>query len=109
VVFTQGIKRNGTPGKITFDESGANTAAIESHNAETATGIEIRQINYLNNIVDQDHRAIGRLIRPMLGFKSFRSAAMTLAGVELMHMIRKGQFLPTDKVRPSQQFYSRAG
>jgi putative transposase len=45
----------------------------------------------LNNIVEQDHRAVKRLVRPMLGFKSFRSAHVTLTGIELMHMIRKGQ------------------
>jgi putative transposase len=45
----------------------------------------------------------------MLGFKSFRSAAITLAGIERMHMIRKGQLLPTGEVRPAQQFYSLAG
>ena len=103
------IKGNGAPEKITIDRSGANTSAIESHNAETEAGIEIRQIKYLNNIVEQDHRAIKRLIRPMLGFKSFRSAAVTLAGIELMHMLRKGQLLPTGEVRPAQQFYSLAG
>ena len=103
------IEGNGTPEKITIDKSGANTAAIESHNAETEAGIEIRQIKYLNNIVEQDHRAIKRLIRPMLGFKSFRSAAVTLVGIELMHMIRKGQLRSTDEVRPAQQFYSLAG
>ena len=103
------IKGNGTPEKITIDKSGANTVAIERHNAETEAGIEIRQIKYLNNIVEQDHRAIKRLIRPMLGFKSFRSAAVTLASIELMHMLRKGQLLPTGEVRPAQQFYSLAG
>jgi putative transposase len=95
------IKWNGTPEKITIDKSGANTAAIESHNAERETGIEIRQSKYLNNIVEQDHRAIKRLVRPMLGFKSFRSAAVTLAGIELMHMIRKGQ-LQTTATEPSR-------
>jgi transposase-like protein len=59
---------------------------------------------HLNNIVEQDHRAIKRLVRPMLGFKSFRSAAVTLAGIELMHMVRKGQLRPTGEVRPAQQF-----
>jgi putative transposase len=103
------IKWNGTPAKITIDKSGANTAAIESHNAETEASIEIRQIKYLNNIVEQDHRAIKRLVRPMLGFKSFRSAAVTLAGVELMHMIRKGQLRTTGEVCPARQFYSLAG
>ena len=48
-------------------------------------------------------------VRPMLGFKSFRSAAVTLAGIELMHMIRKGQLLPTGEMCPARQFYSLAG
>jgi transposase-like protein len=45
----------------------------------------------------------------MLGFKSFRSAAATIAGIELMHMIRKGQLRATRKLRPAQQFYALAG
>jgi putative transposase len=45
----------------------------------------------------------------MLGFKSFRSAAVTLAGIELMHMIRKGQLQTTGELCPAQQFYSLAG
>ncbi len=49
---------------------------------------------YLNNVVEQDHRAIKRITRPMLGFKSFRCACILLAGIELMHMIRKGQLGP---------------
>ena len=102
------IRYNGTPAKITIDKSGANTAAIESHNTETKAGIEMRQIKYLNNIVEQDHRAIKRQTRPMLGFKSFWSAAVTLAGIELMHMIRKGQLMLTGGLCPAQQFYSLA-
>jgi hypothetical protein len=51
--------------------------------------IEVRQVKYLNNIVEQDHRAIKRITRPMLNFKSFRSAGCVLAVIELMHMIRK--------------------
>ena len=102
------IRYNGTPEKITIDQSGANTAAIESHNAEHNAGIELRQIKYLNNIVEQDHRAIKRLARPMLGFKSFWSAAVTLAGIELMHMIRRGQLLPAGELCPAWQFYSLA-
>src|SRR5271170_2844233 len=57
------IRRNGTPEKITIDKSGASKAAIESHNADHEAGIEIRQIKYLNNIVEQDHRAIKRRVR----------------------------------------------
>jgi putative transposase len=102
------ISYNGTPEKITIDKSGANTAAIESHNADHEPGIEMRQIKYLNNIVEQDHRAIKRQTGPMLGFKSFWSAAVTLAGVELMHMIRKGQLLLTGELSPAEQFYSLA-
>ena len=103
------IKWNGTPEKITIDKSGANTAAIENHNAERGAGIELRQIKYLNNIVEQDRRAVKRLVRPMLGFKSFRSAAVTLTGIELMHMIRKGQLQTTGEVCPARQFYSLTG
>ena len=103
------IKWNGTPEKITIDKSGANAAAIESHNVEYAPGIENRQIKYLNNIVEQDQRAIKRPVRPMLGLKSFRSAVVTLAGIELMHMIRKGRPLPTGEVHFAQQCYPLAG
>ncbi len=85
------IGYHGAPKKITIDKSGANKAAIESYNAKHEAGIEIRQNKYLNNGVEQDQRAVKRVARPMLGFKSFRSAAATLAGIELMHMIRKGQ------------------
>jgi putative transposase len=75
------IRHNGAPEKITIDKSGANTAAIEGHNTEHKAGIETRRVKYLNNFVEQDHRAIKRQTRPMLGFKSFWSAAVTLAGV----------------------------
>ncbi len=53
--------------------------------------IGIVQSKYLNNIVEQDHRFIKKITRPMLGFKAFHSAAATLAGIETAHMIRKGQ------------------
>lgn len=105
----QAIGQHGLPEKITIDKSGANTAALESYNAEHEADIEIRQNKFLNNIIEQDHRAVKRVARPMLGFKSFRSAAATLAGVELIHMIRKGQLRTTGKLRPAQQFYSLAG
>lgn len=53
--------------------------------------IKIMQSKYLNNIVEQDHRFIKRITKPMLGFKAFHSAAATLAGIEAAHMIRKSQ------------------
>jgi putative transposase len=102
------IGRHGVPAKITIDKSGANTAAIASYNLEQDAEIELRQVKYLNNIVEQDHRAIKRQVRPMMGFKSFWSAAVTLAGIELMHMIRKGQLKAAGRLRPAQQFYSLA-
>lgn len=106
--FRKAIGQHGVPEKITIDKSGANIAAIESYNTENEADIEIRRIKYLNNIVEQDHRAVKRVTRPMLGFKSFRSAAATLSGIELMHMIRKGQLRTTGELRPAQQFYSLA-
>src|SRR6202451_2196824 len=102
------IGHNGTPEKITIDKSGANTAAIESYNKDHKAGIETRQVKSLNNIVKKDHRAVKRLARPMLGFKSFRSAQVTLTGIELMHMIRKGQLRTKVNLRPAQAFYSLA-
>ena len=102
------------PDKITIDKSGANTAAIEDYNTDNETALELRvaglgpQAKYLNNIVEQDHRAIKRKTRPLLGFKSFWSAAITLAGIEWMHMIRKGQMKSAGQTRPAQQFYSLA-
>jgi putative transposase len=68
----------------------------------------VRQAKYLNNVVEQDHRAVKRITRPMLGFKSFWSATVTLAGIELMHLIRKGQMRCATKLAPAQQFYSLA-
>ena len=108
------IDQSGLPEKITIDKSGANTAAIDDYNTDHETGIELRvaglgpQAKYLNNIVEQDHRAIKRQTRPMLGFKSFWSASITLTGIELMHMIRKGQLKGRGTSRPAQQVYSLA-
>ena len=103
------IKQNGLPAKITIDKSGANAAAVSGYNAEGDASIELRQIKYLNNIVEQDHRAIKRMTRPMLGFKTFWSAAKTLAGIEVMHMIRKGQlFARGGEITPADLFYSLA-
>ena len=102
------IGRHGVPAKITIDKSGANVAAIESYNADHNAEIETRQGKYLNNIVEQDHRAIKRMTRPMLGFKSFWSAVITIASIEIMHMIRKGQVRSRGMLRPAEQFYSLA-
>ena len=59
--------------------------------ADTGAEVLLRQSKYLNNRVEQDHRAVKRITRPMLGFKAFTSAARSIAGIETMHMIKKGQ------------------
>ena len=104
------IRAHGLPEKITIDQSGSNTAAINHYNKIHKTAIAIRQCKYLNNIVEQDHRAVKRLTRPMLGFKSFWAARCTIAGIEVMHAIRKGQLETTETVArtPAEQFNALA-
>ena len=72
--------------------------------------IIIRHSKYLNNLVELDHRAVKRLTRPMLGFKSFWAARCTIAGIETMHAIRKGQLLTAENEShtPAEQFYALA-
>jgi transposase-like protein len=104
------IRHHGRPEKITIDQSGSNTAAIQRYNRIHRTAIVIRQCKYLNNLVEQDHRAVKRKVRPMLGFKSFEAAQGTLAGIEVMHAIRKGQLAPSGATcpTPAEQFYALA-
>ncbi|MDB5781097.1 MAG: integrase core domain protein [Caballeronia mineralivorans] len=89
--FERAIDQNGAPGTVPVDKSGSNLAALQAINAERETPIKIRQCKYLSDIVEQDHRAIKRITQPMLGFKDFRCARIILSGIEVMHMIRKGQ------------------
>ncbi len=81
--FEKSIAQNGVPETVTIDKSGANLAALEAINADRETPIKIRQSKYLNNLVEQDHRAIKRRTRPMLGFKTFRCARILLGGIEV--------------------------
>jgi len=85
------INHNGLLEKITIDGSAANKAAIEEYNTDKGTSIEVRQIKYLNNIVEQEHRGVKRITNSILGFKSFRSARITLNGIEIVHMLKKNQ------------------
>jgi putative transposase len=103
------IRRHGVPETITIDGSDANEAAIKRYNEAHGTNIVIRRVKYLNNVVEQDHRAVKRVARPMLGFKSFEAAQATLAGIELMHMLKKGQLAgAVEGVTPAAQFYALA-
>jgi transposase-like protein len=81
------------PRTITVDKNPAYPRAVTEmkDNRELWRRSRLRQVKYLNNIVEQDHRRIKRLIRPGLGFGGFRTARRTLAGIEAMAMIRKGQ------------------
>lgn len=106
------LRTNSIPDRIAIDKSGAILADLQSLNVIlkfTGVGqmIGIVQSKYLNNIVEQDHRFIKRITRPMLGFKAFHSAAATLAGIEAAHMIRKGQLGQTG-VSPFKQFATLA-
>lgn len=109
--FDKAMAANGSPEQVVMDKSGANNAAMAEINAGRSVPITVRQVKYLNNIVEQDHWAIKRLTRPMLGFKSFRAAANVLAGIELMHMIRKEQFAIQSTLALSfaDQFHTMAG
>ena len=81
------------PRTITVDKNPAYPKAVTEmkQNAELWRRSRLRQVKYLNNIVEQDHRRIKRLIRPGLGFGGFWTARRTLTGMEAMAMIRKGQ------------------
>ena len=99
--FEKAIAGKGVPETVTIDKSGANLAGLNAMNADREVPIKIRQSKYLNNVVEQDHRAIKRIVRPMLGFKSFRCARIILGGIELMHMIAKEQMKSDDGWRRS--------
>jgi len=110
--FDKAISTNGIPEKITIDKSGANKSGLDVINLRLATSaliqIIIRQIKYLNNIVESDHRFIKRITKPMMGFQSFETAKATIAGIELHHMLRKKQNASVTNQPIFEQFYALA-
>ena len=115
--FTKAIGANGLPDKVTIDKSGSNNAALNAINLQLIIfylfgymfmGIQIRQIKYLNNIIEQDHRGIKKITKPMMGFKSFNSAQATISGIELHRMLRKGQHIDAGNSTIFDQFYALA-
>ena len=102
---------HGDPGKVAMDQSGANKAAIDAINAGRDVPILVRPVTHLITIVEHDHQAVKRVTRPMLNFKSFRFAGCVLAGIELRHLLRKGQFAVDDASPMSfaDQFYALTG
>jgi putative transposase len=93
--FRKAFKYNDCPKKVTIDKSGSNISALTATNKDLDKDqkIEVRQIKYINNIVEQDHRFIKKRTKPMLGFKSFRSAKITITGIENIRIIQKGQVI----------------
>ena len=93
--FRKAIKgQHDAPRTITLDGYAASHRAVRELKAEGLLPAEtkLRSSKYLNNLIEQDHRGVKQRIATMLGFKGFAAAAITIAGIELMHRIRKGQF-----------------
>jgi transposase-like protein len=105
------MRDNDVPVKVAMDKSGANKAAIDQVIEGKDVAIVVRHVKYLNNVVEQDHRAVKRVTIPMLGFQSFHAARNILAGIELMHMICQNQLNIEGATRMSfaEQFYALAG
>ena len=103
---------NGFPDKVVIDKSGANLTGLQNMNCLLIMSgwfwlIDILQVKYLTNIIEQDHRFIKKMTKQMKGFKFFHSAYATLDGIEVAHMIRKKQFENTGKTA-FHEFYALA-
>ncbi len=96
--FRKAFKNNDIPDKVNIDKSGSNKSALNSANDNLLENekIEIIQNKYFNNIMEQDHRFIKKRTKPMLGFKNFQSAKITITGIENIKMIQKGQIIGAD-------------
>ena len=105
--LTKAITQNGVPELINIDKSGSNKEAIRVYNKRKLTRIKYRQCKYLNNIIEQDHRFIKWRITNGLGYKSFKSASVTLSGIETVRMIKKNQLNDLGRT-PFNSFYSLA-
>lgn len=101
--FRKALKATHTcsPRVITVDKNAAYPKAIDElkQKKELPKQVKLRQKKYLNNIVEQDHRPIKRLVKPGMGFKSFNTARRTIQGYEIMHMLKKGQIKKVEPVR----------
>ena len=101
--FRKAIRHHGEPEVITIDKSRANKAVVGTLNIgkSLAVTITLRQNKYLNNRIEQDHRNIKRRLCPMLCFKSFRSAQRLLADIEVVSILRKGQYIQENVITRS--------
>ncbi len=82
---------NQIPQVITVDKNPAYPPAIDElkNDKILPKNVNLRQIKYLNNVIEQDHRSLKQIVNPMLGFQYFLSANNTLKGIESMNMIKK--------------------
>jgi transposase-like protein len=108
--FRKALRQSHTvnPRTITVDKNAAYPIATKAMKRERTLWrfAKLRQVKFLNNVIEQDHRRIKRLVRPGLGFKSFMTAAQTIAGYEVMAMIRKGQvaITPANDMKAQSDF-----
>ena len=107
--FRKALLTSGAPMKVTLDGYYPSHRALFELRREARIWrrVEVRTCQYLNNIVEQDHRAIKARAGPMLGFKTFINAARTIAGIELVHRIRKGQFMLVRRSGPTPRLSMR--
>jgi transposase-like protein len=100
--FKKAICNNEAPEKITLDGSRASHQAVAELKAEGILPAEtlVRTNKYLNNLIEQDHRKAPQRCYPMLGFKTFGNAEVTLSGIELTNKIKKGQFDTSEIIGP---------
>ncbi|WP_404978321.1 DDE-type integrase/transposase/recombinase [Azospirillum brasilense] len=99
------------PRTLTVDKNAAYPSATKAMKkaGELWRFTKLRQVKYLNNIVEQDHRRIKRLVRPGLGFQNFHTARRTIAGYEILAMVRKGQVaaIPANNMPAQTTFVAR--
>ena len=94
IVSAQRDEEHSCAHEITLDTYAASHRAVREmkEDAELPGRVKVRSSQYLNNLVEQDHRRVKQRIRPMLGFKRFDNAVVTISGIELAEKIKKGQF-----------------
>ena len=100
--FTAAIGNHEVPEKITLDGSRASHQAVAELKAEGVLPVQtlVRASKYLNNMIEQDHRMVKQRCPPMLEFKTFGNAQVTLSGIELANKIKKGQFDTSETAGP---------
>lgn len=100
--FARAIEKRGVPENITLDGYAASHVAVGELQEEglLPAKLLVRTNRYLNNVIEQDHRRVKQRVRPMLGFKRFTHATVTISGIELVHQIKKRQFDVSDLCAP---------